>query len=293
MMVAAERKLIGDNFVILRGQDASEKRIGIYTRGGCHLHSVFACAPMIHPRLEGSCCIINEGNAARCQSDLELQTLQDIPAEWVQPVVERFRLGADYFQPRLFEETFTVQANDQMEQFPKTVVMIHIGPDSTGRPLYRHRKHGFLVDPGETWLNRLDSVLGNMPALSWFRETFESVGQVSVEHFVENYSKMIPLLRAKTGAEVMVFNHLTIRPGDATHTFEPIHWAPPMRWQEFNIALFELSRKLDFSIVNMDRILKLAGTGTQMDMAHFLPHQHLFVAKEAFRIMNELGVFDT
>ena len=32
--------------------------------------------------------------------------------------------------------------------------------------------------------------------------------------------------------------------------------------------------------------------GTQMDMAHFLPHQHLFVAREAFRIMRELGVFD-
>src|SRR5436309_1173672 len=99
MLTQAPTRQIGDNFVLLRGEAPAERRIGIYLRGGCHLHSVFACAPMIHPVLRGSCCIIHEGNAARCQSDLELQTLQDVPPEWARPAVEKFRLGADYFRP--------------------------------------------------------------------------------------------------------------------------------------------------------------------------------------------------
>jgi hypothetical protein len=293
MIVRSQTRQIGDNFAIVRSDVPSEQRIGIYTRGGCHLHSVFACAPMIQPTLRGSCCIINEGNAARCQSDLELQTLQDIPQEWVQPTVEKFRLGADYFQPRLFEESFVVQTEDGPEEFPKTVVMIHIGPDSTGRPLYRHRQHGFLVDPGETWLNKLESILGDMPSLSWFRDTFESIGRVTVEHFVENYTRMIPILRARTGAHVIVFNHLAMMPGDMTHNFQSASHVPSQRWREFNVALIELSRKLDFPVLDMDRILKRAGTGTQMDMAHFLPHQHLFVAREVLRLLNDFGVFTT
>ncbi len=65
-----------------------------------------------------------------------------------------------------------------------------------------------------------------------------------------------------------------------------------MRWREFNIALMELSRKLDFTVVDMDRILKFAGIRTQVEFAHFLPRQNLFVAHEIFRILKERGVFD-
>jgi hypothetical protein len=281
----------GENYVLLRSRRPGQKRVGIYMRGGCHLHSVFACVHMIRPVFEGDCCIFHEGNASRCHSDVEIQSLQPIPDEHVQPVVEKFRLGSDYFEPRLFDRTICVPTEDGPEEFPRTVVMLTVGSDSVGRRLYRHRKYGYVIDPGDTWMNGLDTILSNLASVNWFRQTFESIGSVTVDRFVDNFTRMVSTIRARAGAHVVVLNHLTIQPGDKAHCYQPMESPGPPRWREFHVVLTELSRKLDFPIVDLDRVLKLAGTGTQMDMAHYLPYQHWYVAQEAFRVMNELGVF--
>src|SRR5205807_8442856 len=106
-----------------------------------------------------------------------------------------------------------------------------------------------------------EAILGDLPSLNWFRENFESVGRVRVEHFAENFRRLIPLVRARTGARVIVFNHLTIIPGDLTHNYQSGQAPQQMRWEEFGVARADLSRELDFSVVDMDRILKGAGTG--------------------------------
>jgi hypothetical protein len=293
MAVETETKRLGENYLLLRSPAYSPKRIGIYARGSCHLAALFAAAPLIERVLGGTCCIVHDGMQARCRSDLELQTLQDLPQEWLDPVIEKLHLGADYFRPQLFEPTFTIPAADGPEEFPKTVVVLHISPDSNGRTLYRHKKHGFLVDPGGGWLRSLNSVLGNPLAVTWFRENFEQVGMIGVDQFIENYTKIIGHLRQRARAHVMVFNTLTVEPGSLTHNYQFVKHRMTLRWREFHIALTELSRTLDFSVLDMDRILKLAGIRTQTEFAHFLPHQNRFVAREAFRLLNDLGIFGT
>jgi hypothetical protein len=66
-----------------------------------------------------------------------------------------------------------------------------------------------------------------------------------------------------------------------------------MRWYEFNIALAELSRKLDLPILDMDRVVRRAGIRGQMGPAHFPPHINLQIARETFRVLKDCGVFHT
>jgi hypothetical protein len=290
MMAPTETKQVGENFVILRSDEDAERRIGIYARGGCHLAAMFGCAPLIQQELKGTCCIHHDGDGPRCRSDLELQSLRELPEEWVAPVVEKLRLGDDYFRPRLFNEDFVVPASTGPERFPKTVVVLHIGMDAT-RTMYRHRQHGFLVDPGGAWLQSLDAVLGNLPVVAWFRKNFESIGMISVDAFMENYTRIINLLRVRAGAKILVLNTLTIEPGNLTHNYQIVKHPHARRLREFNIALWELSRQLDFAVVDVDRILKCAGTRSQTEFAHFLPQHNLFIAHEAYRIMRDLDIF--
>jgi hypothetical protein len=63
-----------------------------------------------------------------------------------------------------------------------------------------------------------------------------------------------------------------------------------LRRRQFNLALVNLSKKLDFCIVDIDRILKRTGVQTQMDWAHPDPRVHLAVAQDAVRIITDLGV---
>jgi hypothetical protein len=282
----------GDNFVLIPSPTGGEKRLGIFASGSCHLQALFACAPLIREAARGTVCVYHDGSQATGSSELELQTLRGLPAEWLGPVVEKLHLGADYFRPRLFEKTFTVPGRDDLGGFPKSVVVLSIASDAAGRTLYRHRRHGFLVDPGGGWLRSLHTALDDLPGVAWFRENFESAGQVSPAAFAENYTRLIRELRDRVGAPVVVFNIFSVEADNPTHNYQCVKRSDVMRWREFNVALAELSRRLDFPIVDLDRTLRRNGVRGQITAAHFTPRANALIAREAFRVLRELGVFD-
>lgn len=287
----SEEKYFGENFVIFWSGAHSGNHVGIYLKGSCDLVSIFSCQPLIQHVLNGTCCIIREGLASDSRSDLILQTLQNIPQTWLDPVIDRLKLSPDYFTPLLFERNFIVDRIHRPMEFPKKVIFISIGPDII-RTLYKHRKHGFLVDPGGWWLNRsLDTVLADLSAVTWFKQTFTRIGKMSVNNFQENLAKIIKLLKKNTDAHIIVFNALTVEPNTLTHNYQFVKNSLSMRCREFNLALVELSRKLDFSILDVDRILKRAGTRCQMDVGHFPPEIYQPIAQEAFRMMRDLDIF--
>jgi hypothetical protein len=114
----------------------------------------------------------------------------------------------------------------------------------------------------------------------------------SVGDFVANYTKIIGVLRQRKSPRILVFNTLMVEPGSLTHTYQLVKNPMSLRWREFNVALYELSRKLDFAVVDLDRILKLAGVRSQLEFAHFAPELNRTVGREMFRIMQGMGVFD-
>lgn len=283
------KEVVGGNYVFFWARSRAGKRVGIYIKGTCHLQVVFACKEMIQKTLNGTCCIFQDGEIAGSRSDFILQTLNHTPREFLDQIVEKLKMPEDYFLPKVFERTFSVP--DLRQEFSKSVVFFNIGPDVV-RNIYRHRETGMLVDPGGWWLNQpMQQVLGDLSSVGWFRENFESVGRMEVQAFASNYGKMIDLVRKHTGAHVVVFNVPTVEPGKLVHNYQFVRDPLVKRTREFNVALAELSRKLDFPIVDVDRIMKKAGVGAQKDFAHFSPELTPVIAREAFAVMSDLRVF--
>src|SRR5262245_59158947 len=165
-------KQIGENFVLLGSGSPTERRVGLYAKGSCDLNSIFACAPLIEDVLDGACCILKDGLVADSRSDILLQTLHELPREATRQAVRRFRLPEDYFRPVLFEPTFTVPGPDGPQEFLKSVILLSIAADVT-RNGYRHKQHGFVVDPGGGWLNQsLQGVLNDLDSVTEFRDHF-------------------------------------------------------------------------------------------------------------------------
>jgi hypothetical protein len=200
--------------------------------------------------------------------DILLQTLEDLPQEACEEVRQRLSLPADYFRPVMFEPTFTVQNGDGLEEFPKKVFFLSTGAD-VNRVAYRHAQHGFLVDPGGGWLNRsLELTLRDLAVVDWFRDKFVKVGRLSVEQFAQNLRRMVSTIRRRTNAHIMAFNTLQVDPGSLVYNYQFVKNPHALRRREFYMAMIEVSRELDITIIDTDRILKRAGVRGQIDFGH-------------------------
>lgn len=289
----------GDGFVQTSGgrytlvssrSDPDAARVGIYLRGGCDLPALFAITPLLRENITGTCCISRDPiQVAGSRSDFLLEQLErPVPAARaaMEEVGRRLQLSPTYFGDDLFCHDFTVSQLGGIA-FPKTVVVLSAGADFS-RTLYRHREHGFLVDPGGFWLDTdFKGVLRDSATVDWFRANFHSVGRMTRESFVESFGRLIEEVRRRTGAHIMVFNMLTVDPADLTHSYRLMRQSDTVRRREFTVSLTELSQRYDFDVVDVDRILKLGGVREQVDFAHFSEAQFGPIAKEAYRILRE------
>lgn len=282
---------LDSNYALFWEGTKLDHRIGIYMKGACDLPSVFSCIPAIREGLNGTCCMLKEGLVADSRSDILLQTLEALPTNWVETITSNLHLKPGYFEPRLFEKTFSVRGPKGLMEFPKSVVMLTIAPDVV-RTAYRHKETGVIVDPGGWWLNQsFQPVLGNLETVKWMRENFESTGLVGIEQFSQNFAKIIDLVKANTGAHIAVFNVLTVEPGTANHNYQFVSDPHSRRRREFNIALADLSRQLDFSIIDVDRVLKRVGiTDIQIDFAHFPVDAYAHIGGEVLNVLRDYEV---
>jgi hypothetical protein len=279
----------GERTVFLR-KGADAPRRGLYLRGACDMPSLFTLAPMVIDDLNGSLCIhISGRGVSQARSDLLLQTYSGVSPDFVQELGTRLNLSPDAFAPTLYEPSFSVPGPHGLAAFPKTVVVLSVLPDLT-RTVYRHRRSGYLIDPGTAWLNNLAAALTDLSMARWFRENFQSLGRISVGQFAENYRQLIPTIRRETGAHVLVFNSLEIEPLDPTHNYSLRNLASASRRRRFNIALAELAQELDFHVVDVDRVLKEQGVDRQVDFSHFPVDRMRAVARDAHGILRGLGV---
>jgi hypothetical protein len=287
-----DRKYSGENFTLFWSRSPHRKRLGIYMIGSCDLPAVFTAVPAMHAALDGTCCVIREGTVADSRSDILLQTLQEWPQEWLAPAIEKFGLSADYFRPRIFGESFMVPGLSGPEVFRKDVIILSIAADVT-RTVYQHRTHGYRVDPGGWWLNQsMSMVLKDLSKTIWIKQNFENVGKLSLEDFVANFRRLVTQLRSRSNAHILVFNVPTIEPGSLIHNYQLLQHSHEIRRRTFNLALTDLSRELDFAVVDVDRTLKKAGLAdTQIDFAHYPLELYLPIAQETFRILKDLEVF--
>jgi hypothetical protein len=113
--------------------------------------------------------------------------------------------------------------------------------------------------------------------------------------FRTTFARLVREVRARTNAHVVVFNVLCVEPGIDTHNYQFVRRPLGIRLRSFNLALAELSRELDFDIVDVDFISKSIGTQKHIDPFHdstpLSPAaQHPDVARALFDILVDRGV---
>lgn len=287
-----EKQYSGKDYTIFWNGQRQAKKVGVFMNGGCDLPSIFTAIPDMQKQLNGTACLIRHGAVSDSVSTILLQALEELPDDLVAPVVEKLELSPGYFKPHIFENTFTVQGAKSPQTFEKDAIIFSIGPDVV-RSLYRHRQDGYLVDPGGFWLNQdMQKVLSDLSMAMWFRKNFRGAGKIKVADFYANFEKIVQLLQERTNAHILILNVLTVEPGSRTHNYQHIRNADEIRRREFNMALVELARQYNFSIVDVDRALKQAGLrDTQMDFAHYPDEVYPYIGQEVFRILRDLEVF--
>jgi len=284
---AARFRLTGDytaRSMTIFKRGSGGRRIGIYMLGACDLPAVFAAKPFIAADLDGICCIVRDGDVSDARSDLLLQTMDGIVPETVRPAIERLRLAPDAFEPRLFRPTFDVPYLPGFGEFPKTVTVLSIAADLS-RTLYRHKQHGYLVDPGGLWLKHdLAAAAGKPDRVGWVLRHFNRVDRLTVDDFHRNLGQVITHVRAM-GSTVLVFNSPVVSPADLTYNYQFLRNPMVIRLREFNDALADLAAMHDISVVDVDRILKEEGVRDQIDFAHFPLERMIPIAREVHRIL--------
>jgi len=276
--------------VVSESDDFPEPRRGIVLRGGCDMPSAFTAAPLIAERIRGTVAISRQiGGTGGHRSDQILQTLDDLDRDAVAETREKLKLNSHYFTPTFFDRTFSVSNLPQAGEFPKDVIVLGIASDQV-RQVYRHRKHGFVVDPGGWWLNQdLNNVLGDLSVVEWFRDNFRRAGRMSLDDFRKNNARLVAETRERVGAHIVYYNTMVVDPANPTHNYQLVKAAHSVRRREFAIALTELSRDLGFPIVDVDRVLKTAGVEQQVDFAHFPTDRMMPIGAELHRILRQLG----
>lgn len=278
------------SFLVFGSAHRADRLVGIYAQGGCDIPSIFAVKPFIERIFDGTCCVLRDGIASGGRSDILLQTLEMLPGNVTDEVINIMGIQPGYFKPKLFSNTFTIRRNDKVLEFPKNAVILSIAPD-IGRVAYRHKRHSLIVDPGSAWLEKaVDRFLSKLSAAEWFRNNFTSIGLMSVETSMKNFSRIIDEVRSRTNAQVLIMNVLGPEPRGEVHTYQLVRDPMVSRRREFSIALTELSKRKDFSIIDLNRTYQRAGIADHLDWMHPHPSKHSAVGGELFRILREIGV---
>ncbi len=285
----------GRRFVVVRSmQNPGQRRTGIVLSGGCDLATSFTAIPLVAEHLQGDLAILNHGTGSVIgahRTDQILRQLSPSDPSHLQEASARLGLDPDYFRPLLFDASeFSIEGHERFGTFPKTVIVLSIGSDLV-RVVYRHREHGYLVDPGGYWQNQLsENLLPDPNVARWFKENFENIGRISVTEFHSNLARVITEIRSRLGAHVVVYNSLVVDPGSRTHNYQLLPGDHSIRRREFNLALSDLSTVLGFHILDVDRILKEQGVQQQVDFAHVPTSKTAPIGVEFYRILREIEV---
>lgn len=152
--------------------------------------------------------------------------------------------------------------------------------------LVRHRRDGWLLLPDQ--FDSWDSA-----SRAWLERECENAGLAAVEPTLRRLEQLISAVHQRLAAPVLVYNLSPIIPGEQPHCWLGAEDSLALRVRRFNLGLAELATRLDFSIVDVDRIVACAGADRlKVDLVHLTAEGLRLVAEEVVRILEERGCFD-
>lgn len=177
------------------------------------------------------------------------------------------------------------QQRTRMFDEPVDVVVLSLQSAATNA-LVRHRRDGWLLLPDEieSW---------DAPARAWLASECEYAGLADIEHTLDRLAQLIAAIEERLGAQVLVYNLSAVTPGERMHCWLGAEDSIALRVQRLNLGLCELSMRLGFSIVDVDRLVACAGADRlKVDLFHLTAGGWRLVAEEVARILEERGLLD-
>jgi len=102
---------------------------------------------------------------------------------------------------------------------------------------------------------------------------------------------VIERFRQVNDAPILVSNLSTVTPGETVHAYLGIDESYAQRVRRFNVALVDAAMQVDFSIVDVERIVATGGARTLLtDAIHLSAEGCRAVAGEVVRILDDYGV---
>lgn len=169
---------------------------------------------------------------------------------------------------------------------PADVVVLSLQSAATNA-LVRHRRDGWLLLPDdiESW---------DAQSRAYLERECEYAGLADVGVTLQRLERLVLAVEEKLGAQVLVYNLSSVTPGERTHCWLGAEDSIGLRVQRFNIGLAELSARLGFSVVDVDRVVACAGADRlKIDLFHLTAEGWRLVAEEVVRILYERGCLDT
>ncbi len=123
--------------------------------------------------------------------------------------------------------------------------------------------------------------------MKWFARNFQKTRRLTLDESMANFEKIVTVVRQQLGAEVVLFNTLTVDPGRHVFDYKLSHSPHRTRRREFALGLIELSQKMDFSIVDADRILKGVGVSGLGDFVKYMPNHKKAIGEEFVRVLRD------
>ncbi len=153
--------------------------------------------------------------------------------------------------------------------------------------MVRHKRDGWLLLP-----ENLDAWPPGLRA--WLDAECENAGLALLEPALQRLERLIVAIEEHLGAHVLVYNVSPIIPGEQIHCWLGAEDSLTLRVRRFNLALADLSMRLGFSIVDVERIAAAAGTDRlKVDLVHLTAAGWRLVAEEVVRILSDRGCLDS
>jgi hypothetical protein len=168
---------------------------------------------------------------------------------------------------------------------PADVVVLSI-QSMASNALVRHRRDGWLLLPDalESW---------DAEPRSWLERECVNAGLVPLEAAMARLERLALTIEERLGAHLLVYNLSPVIPGERTHCWLGAEDSLTLRVRRFNLALAELSARLGFSVVDVERVAACNGADRlKVDLFHLTAEGWRLVAEEVVRILGERGCFD-
>lgn len=169
---------------------------------------------------------------------------------------------------------------------PVDVVVLSLQSAATNA-LVRHRREGWLLLPDEieSW---------DAHSRDYLEQECEYAGLADIGATLDRLEQLMLAIDEKLRAHVLVYNLSPVTPGERTHCWLGAEDSIALRVQRLNLGLAELSARLGFSVVDVERIVACAGVDRlKIDLIHLSAEGWRLVAEEVVRILEDRGFFAT